>query len=81
MTKEQLIEKLEGILNDVTDANGLVEDIPSTPLEDIKDLIDGKQRGYNTGYISTALEKGALKLLGDALDDLEEVIDELKESV
>lgn len=81
MTKEQLIEKLEGILSDVEDANGLVEDIPITPLEDIKDLIDGKPRGYNSYSHSSALEKGALKLLGDALDDLEYVIDELKASV
>lgn len=79
MTKEQLIDKLQEICDNLDDAGSMVEDIPCTPLEDIDEVINGKKNSY--GYITTKERKGCLGLINDSCSTLEDIINELKESV
>ena len=79
MTKEQLIDKLQEIWDNLDDAGSMVEDIPVTPLEDIDEVINGKKHLYS--YTTTKEKKGCLGLIDDSCSVLEDIINELKESV
>lgn len=80
MTREQLIDKLQEILDDLDDAASLVEDIPITPLEDIDGVINGKRRTYGQ-FLTRKEETGCLDLINNSCSSLDDIINELKESV
>ena len=80
MTKEELIEKLEDIFARLDEITSTIDDIYGTPIDEIDELLNGKKSVF--GLKSTQIEKDGLITFGrNVQSDLEELLDELKESI
>lgn len=80
MTKEKLIEKLEDIFSNLNEVTSKIDDISGTPIGDIDELLNGKKSV--SGWRVTQIEKdGLITFAMNVQNDLEELLDELKESI
>lgn len=72
MTKEELIEKLKSILEAVEDEGDRIDEIMGTPIEDLDEVINGR--------MAYPKKDGIAQINYSIQDDLNALIDELKES-
>ena len=80
MTKEELIEKLEDIFDELNEVTSKIDDISGTPIGEIDELLNGKKSV--SGWRVTQIKKdGLVTFAMNVQSDLEELLDELKESI
>ena len=69
MTKEEFNKRLKQLSNNLSDISNEVDDIPSTPIEDVYDLLHGSSSGFYDA-------KGILGKINEAIDELDELANE-----